>query len=160
MMSARRRFDASLKITHTDSMQGNRNHFTVIPHTADVGITAAGTTLPELFEHAAEGMFSFLGKPGRAGELQERNVEIRGFDNETLLVNWLNELLYVHAVEKILPVAFHVTGIEPGRLRARIKSIPRARDIAPAREIKAATYHQLAIRKTAGGFAATIIFDV
>jgi SHS2 domain-containing protein len=134
--------------------------FTIIPHTADVGLDVYGTTMAELFENAADGMFSFLGTPAGDFPAAQRTLEINGFDNETLLVNWLNQLLYLHAVEKLFPVAFHVLELRPGFLKVRIDAKKITGCTPQLREIKAATYHALSLQRTVAGFMTTIIFDV
>lgn len=65
-----------------------------IEHTADRAFSVRARNLRELFENAARAMFS-IQQPQRAGFIRvSHEVKAEGVDRETLLVNWLNELLY------------------------------------------------------------------
>jgi SHS2 domain-containing protein len=135
--------------------------YEVIDHTADVGIVVRAATLPELFETAAEGMFSFIVDPAGVENRAwlERRVEAE--DLEGLLVAWLNDLLAVLAAEAFVPRVFVVDEVSEHRVRATIHGEP----VDPGRhrfrlDVKAATYHQLQIARQDGGWMARIIFDV
>jgi SHS2 domain-containing protein len=69
-------------------------NFVEVEHTADWAIRVRGKTLSELFINVAIGMYSLVADlpPGKA-EI-ERIVNVEGVDPETLLINWLNELVY------------------------------------------------------------------
>ncbi|MFN3929620.1 MAG: archease, partial [Thermoflexus sp.] len=65
--------------------------FEEIPHTADWAIRAYGRSLPELFAHAAIGMYSLLTDLEALGESERREVQVEAASPEGLLVAWLNE---------------------------------------------------------------------
>ncbi|MHB9155919.1 MAG: archease [Endomicrobiales bacterium] len=134
--------------------------FTFLPHTADIGLAAFGKTLPELFENAARGMFALLSPGGTEGERSSGRVETSGIDAESLLVNWLSELLYASTAKKALPVSISVKEWSPLHIAAEVcwRKIPAG--LRVQREIKAVTYHGLKVRQAGAGFEATIIFDV
>lgn len=135
--------------------------YEVIDHTADVGIVVRAATLPDLFETAAEGMFSFIVDPAGVENRAwlERRVEAE--DLEGLLVAWLNDLLTVLAAEAFVPRVFVVDEVSERRVRATIHGEP----VDPSRhrfrlDVKAATYHQLQVTRQDDGWTARIIFDV
>jgi SHS2 domain-containing protein len=134
--------------------------YTILPHTADIGVRARGTTLPELFVNAAAGMLSFLAATAPAAPAAHRTVQVRGADDESLLVNWLNELLYLVAVERFFPVAMSIRRLERGVLEAALDGSVLPPEVRQPREIKAATYSNLQIEHTARGYAVSVIFDV
>jgi len=79
--------------------------FELIEHTADVGIKAWGSTLTELFENAAKGLFFVITGEGYKpqGSEIEKKIEINEDKDslEGVLVSWLSELLYIFNREKI-----------------------------------------------------------
>lgn len=135
--------------------------YETIDHTADVGIIARADSLPALFEAAAEGMCSFILDAASVENRAwlERRVEAEGADN--LLVAWLNDLLSVIAAEAFAPRVFVVDELSEGRLRATVHGEPVDPDRHRFRlDVKAATYHQLEVRRDDGGWRARVIFDV
>jgi SHS2 domain-containing protein len=134
--------------------------FEVIEHTADAGIVAYGRDLGEAFANAARGMFSLIAEPARGRADFWREVDLRASDRETLLVDWLNELIFIFEVEHVILSRFEITDIGDNRLRARV----RGHRIDPARHhlrtgIKAATYHSLKIEE-GDGFSIRVILDM
>ncbi|MGH2405276.1 MAG: archease [bacterium] len=135
--------------------------FEVFDHTADVGILARAPTLPELFEVAAEGMFSFLIDPAMVENRAWHERSVEAGDREGLLVAWLNDLLVLLGGEEFVPKVFVVDELNERRLRATV----HGESVDPARhhfrlDVKAATYHGLQIAQTDGDWTARIIFDV
>ena len=63
--------------------------FSEVEHTADWAIRVRGATLPELFVHAATGMYSLVADLAAVKPTVERGLEVKGVDAEALLVNWL-----------------------------------------------------------------------
>ena len=137
--------------------------FKVLDHTADIGINAYGTDTREMFSNAAAGLFSLMVDLNTVREDTEREVELSAEDKdeETLLVEWLNELIYMFDVEHILFRRFEIDIISADYLKARCfgeKLEPERHNLK--REIKAATYHMLKIAKSDRGYESTVIFDI
>lgn len=134
--------------------------FRLFDHTADVGIVAYGRDLAEAFAHAAEGMFSVMVDRAGVAETVRREVEVSAADREALLVAWLNELLFIVDVDRLVFKRFEVVGCTDTHLRA----FAYGERIDPARHrfktaVKAATYHMLII--TDGPpYRAQVILDV
>lgn len=126
-----------------------------------MGLTAYGETLPELFENAATGMMSFLAETSSIGRALREKIVVKGSDNESLLVNWLNEILFLLTTQKMIFSQFKVVTLAEGRLEGMLlgEILDPSRH-AVQREIKSATYHNLKIEKDAKGHRATVIFDV
>jgi len=76
--------------------------FKALEHPSDVGIIAYGKSQKEIFENAAYGMFSLMADLARAEEKETFKVKVAGDDPESLLVNWLNELIFYEDSKKIL----------------------------------------------------------
>jgi SHS2 domain-containing protein len=87
-----------------------------------------------------------------------REVAVEGVDRETLLVNWLNELLYLQETGSEAYNRFEVVEISDNRLRARVEGRPR--QASDANPIKAVTFHNLRITEIKDGFEVTVVVDV
>src|SRR3972149_2811400 len=92
--------------------------FEIFDHPADVGITAYGRDLPELFANAARGMFHFIIDPSAVQERERRTRTVEADDLEGLLVACLNSLLVVLNGDGFLPAAVVVAEVAPTRPRA------------------------------------------
>ncbi len=131
--------------------------FHEIEHTADRAFRAQGRDLRELFQNAAQSMFALEGPASGLPATTSREIEVEGFDRETLLVNWLNELLYQQEAHGEKFESFEISEITGQRLRARIRG---QKDASPRRVIKAVTFHNLEIKKGENGWEATVVVDV
>ena len=133
--------------------------FEFIDHTADVGIRAYGADVKEAFANAARGLFSLITELDDIEEVEYRDTELTSSDQEDLLVEWLNELIYLFDAENIIFKRFDIINLDELRLRANVygeKFDPLRHELKT--QIKAATYHMLKIEK-GDGFRAQIIFD-
>lgn len=133
------------------------NGFEEIDHTADRAFRVMGHDMASLLENAARAMRALDG-PRAAGKPSEtRQIEVEGVDRESLLVNWLNEILYLEQVHRIACDGFHIDAVKNDRLCARVET--RVSDRSGT-HIKAVTFHNLKIRETAEGLEADIVVDV
>lgn len=135
--------------------------YEVFEHTADVGLHAYGRTLPDLFAHAAEGMESLMVSPEQVESRESRDIGVEGHDLVSLLVNWLNALIFLFDAEYLVFRQFDIGELTETRLQARAYGEPydvRRHDLGSA--IKAATWHEACVESVDGGYRATIIFDI
>lgn len=132
-----------------------------ISHPSDVGIIAYGSDLHELFQNAAYGMFSLMADLGSVKPRDEFRVETKGEDRESLLVNWLNELIFIEDSKKVLLKDFKIQSLSGTILKAsaRGEKIDLKRHTV-LRSVKAATYNQLEIKNDGGRWRAKVVFDV
>ncbi|HEY7416402.1 MAG TPA: archease [Ktedonobacteraceae bacterium] len=135
--------------------------YEVFDHTADVGINAYGDTLAALFIHAAQGMESLMVPPEQVRGTTSREITAQGHDLVSLLVEWLNELVYLFDTEHLLFCDFAVEAIDETHVVGRAFGEPYdvlRHDIGSA--IKAVTWHEAAVKRTESGYQARIIFDI
>lgn len=142
-----------------EAMGRSDAHFREVEHTADLAVEVWGKDFPSLLVHAAEAMFALQGLPRAVEPTVRRRVELSAPDRESLLVDWLNELLYLSESHDELYTAFELAEVSgPGAaLRARAfgqKGHPTKR------KIKAATFHDLRIAGDSGELRTRIVFDV
>ncbi len=131
------------------------------PHGADVGVRGYGSTKAEAFEQAAVALTAVLTPLERVRRLESVDLEAAGPDDEILLVQWLNALVYEMATRGMLFGAFRVT-IEGDRLHATATG--EAVDIErhePAVEIKGATLTAVRVAQIPNGrWLAQSVLDV
>lgn len=131
--------------------------FEAIEHPSDIGIVVYGKDLKEIFANAAFGMFSLMAELSDVKTKDIFNVEVGGEDTEELLVNWLNELIYLEDAKHILFKEFEILFLDKKSLKATAKGELIKKDIHMMhRTIKAATFNGLEIKKT----QAKVVFDV
>jgi riboflavin kinase/FMN adenylyltransferase len=131
--------------------------FEELSYTADVGIRAFGQNVPALFENAARGMFSLMGDVDGLFDTTRHFVSISSPDQESLLLDWLGELLYLHDTTGEIFIRFEIHEISNTTLKADVYGTFLAQ---PQLEIKAVTYHDLSIEETPLGYVATVVFDI
>ena len=128
-----------------------------IEHTADWAILVRGSDLAELFVQAARGMFGLIIGEQEIERTVERTIALQAFDVETLLVDWLGELLYLNEIHREAYVDYQIEAISPNSLKATVRG---GLAKGQGEHIKAATFNELAIRHSDEGFETTIVFDV
>lgn len=138
--------------------------YTLIEHTADIGIRVKAKNLKELFKNTALAMFEIMAekKPNTENRTpRTENVIIKQkADNlEELLVNWLNELLSLSATKELIFFKFKINKLDKNNLEAEVSGY-EIKNYKVNTEIKAATYHQLKLEKNPSGWSAEVIFDV
>lgn len=126
-----------------------------VPHMADIAIEVLASNLSELFINAAQGLYHILGIRTGTGEPEKLRLYIEEPDNESLLVSFLNELLY-YAEQKKIANEFKLT-ISDHKLEAVLQMIPL---VSIEKEVKAVTYNEMAIKKNPHGFETRIVFDI
>ncbi|MCD6453337.1 MAG: archease [Dehalococcoidales bacterium] len=133
--------------------------FEIVDHTADVGIMAYGETIALAFANAARALFSLIVELDSVSEVLYRDIEVTAPDEESLLVEWLNELIYRFDTEHIIFKRFEVT-LDKRRLKARSygEKIDSSRHQLKT-GVKAATYYMLRIEQD-NGCRVRVIFDI
>jgi SHS2 domain-containing protein len=121
MLSPVRAHVATVEVRRIRSIQ----EFEEVEHAADRAFRARGHGVEELFANAAHALFSLEGtSPAGAGDVT-REVQVEGADRETLLVNWLNELLYLEQRNREAYDRIKILEIDDSHLRApRTRAAP------------------------------------
>jgi tRNA nucleotidyltransferase (CCA-adding enzyme) len=129
-------------------------------HEADMGVRGKGRSKSEAFEQAALALTAVITDIDNVQADQEIAVQCEAPDDELLLAEWLNALVYEMSTRKMLFRRFEVH-LPPGKLEAKVWGEPV--DIEkhqPAVEVKGATYTALAVTETPEGWAAQCVVDV
>ena len=137
-----------------------KQQFETFEHEADVGIRGFGATPEEAFANAAAALYSVMVDITRVEEKEFRGVNVTADDREQLLVEWLNALLAVSDIERMVFSRFEVR-IEGNRLAGTAWGEHLDRDRHHAHvEVKGATYHMLSLRQENGHYVAQCVVDV
>ena len=134
--------------------------FELMEHTADVGIVAYGAGIAEAFANAGRALFSLITEPDGINETEYRDIKVTAPDRESLLVAWLNELIFLFDAEGMLFKRFDITNLSTTRLKARAygEVADISRHILKV-GVKAATYHMLEV-DSSNGSRVQVLFDI
>ncbi len=128
-----------------------------VRHTADRAIRLTGTSQRQLFARAARAMSELQGVDCDRRVQTARRLQAAGEDTAGLLVSWLNLLLLAQELNGESYTRFAIHAVSDRGLSAVAYGYPGA----PTHTvIKAATYYDLNVEQTAGGWTATVTFDV
>lgn len=141
-----------------EAAQGSWEHF---PHQADIGVRGIGTTKEAAFEGAALAMTAVITEPKTVAPSQAVPIVCEAPDDELLLVDWLNALVYEMATRNMLfsrfNVRFHDHSLH-GRAWGEAVEVVRHQ---PAVEVKGATYTELSVKQDGQGrWIAQCVVDV
>lgn len=134
---------------------------TWLDHTADTGFIARGSDLKEAFANAALGLFAVLADLSEVRETQAEAVTVAADTPETLLVEWLSELLYRYEADGLLFRRFDIHDLTPTSLQATAYG-ERA---DPARHglkvlVKGITYYGLEVHDAPGNAWVQVVLDI
>ena len=128
-----------------------------LSHTADLALRVESTTLGGLFEQAALGMQAMMGIKPDEGSTTTREFTASSADVETLLITFLEEILFLVEIENCHVPGITFEAIHETYLRAHLDCQPVQ---SIEKQIKAVTFHQLEIRSLPSGYETILVFDV
>ncbi|MFB6117805.1 archease [Halosegnis sp.] len=133
-------------------------------HTADVAIEATAPTLDGLFAAAGDGLTAAMSESvPPVGERFQLSAAAESL--ESLLFEYLAELIYQRDVREVLPCDHETTVRPPDEgvdhdwsVDASARGVPFGS--VNARDVKAVTYSELSVAETASGWRAYVVLDV
>ena len=135
--------------------------FEFLDHPADIGFRARGSTLEHLFENCAHALITIILDPAEIHGSEQVVLAAEGSDQESLLVNWLNEVLYYVDTKRLAFESFIVEFPSPEQVRAVARFEARDPLRHPVRlSVKAVTYHQLRVSSVEDEWIAEVYVDV
>jgi len=126
-----------------------------VDHTAELELEIDAPTEEGVFADALRALAELL-EDDRRGAPVRREIAIGGRERAALLVEWLDELVYVAETEDLVAEGAEGIELSDGGLVATV----RFRRGSPRHLIKAATYHRLAFEPSRLGFRARVVLDV
>lgn len=139
-------------------MTNRWEHFS---HQADIGVRGIGTSKEAAFEQTAVALTAVVTSPQDVASKEEVSILCTAPDDELLLAEWLNALVYEMATRRMLFGRFAVQ-IDGNRLQAQMwgEEVDVARH-QPAVEVKGATYTGLLVSHDQNGvWCAQCVVDV
>jgi SHS2 domain-containing protein len=144
-----------------ESVTDSGARFEHFPHGADIGVRGLGPTKAAAFEQAALALTAAIADPATVAPAVAVAIDCAAGDDEILLVEWLNALIYEMATRRMLFAGFAVR-LNAGELHATAWG--EAIDVKrhqPGSEAKGATFTALAVRQLAdGSWLAQCVVDV
>ena len=135
--------------------------YRIIEHTADTGFEVRGNTKEHLFETAAQAFFHIMWQIETAKKIKPETLEITGSDLEELLVNFLEEFLYLYDAKSQVCTQIQIEKMTDKKIRATawLQKFNADRD-QELLGVKAVTYHQLFIGKKNDTWLAQVFLDI
>ncbi len=134
--------------------------YELFDHTADLGIRAVAPDRATLIDQLAAGLYGAIGEivPGPPHDVRALAITAAP---ATAARDLLTELLHWFEVEALVATDVTVVTWNPTTLRVEVSlaTIDAGRSVL-AHEVKAVTYHELAIREVDGGWEAVVIVDI
>ena len=129
-------------------------------HGADIGVRGFGASKAQAFEQAALALTAVIVDPASVQPHVRIAIECEAPDDELLLAEWLNAIVYEMATRTMVFGRFHVQ-LDGTRLTGEAwgEKVDVARH-HPAVEVKGATYTTLRVAPANGGWLAQTVVDV
>jgi SHS2 domain-containing protein len=134
-----------------------------VDHTSEVQLQVSAESLAGLAVEAGQALSLLLLRGRGPADVEPagppRTLEVESVDREALMVDWLNEILFVSEVDLWVPVEFEIEEASPTRLKASARGVTVD---DPPSNVKAATFHGLRVEESEEdeGLQAEVIFDV
>ena len=142
-------------------MDSNSAAFTLLDHTADLGIMVTGSDLRDLFEKAAHSMMQIMIQERPTGKTSSLQLSVSGEDYADLIVRWLGEILYLFQGDGKVVTSTEISSITQSHINSTLQTVPfNPKQHEVLAEIKAVTYHRIEVVCENGRWKATIIFDL
>jgi SHS2 domain-containing protein len=142
-------------------MNGAGGTYELFDHSADIGIRASAPSCAALFAVAGRALMDWIGPPPLSEEFRTRDLQLRAEDLEELMVRWLQELIYEFQHRHSYTERAEKLKVSNGNLQTTL--VGRIWDESSCgnyREVKAVTYHNLAVIHEGSLWRANIILDV
>lgn len=142
-------------------MTKTESFYTLLDHTADLGIRVWGSDLISLFVNAGTALMQILLNGKSFQKTLPKKITLSGIDLADLMVKWLGEILYLLEGEKLVVTSIRIFDVKASRLEAILETVPFDPEFHEIlHEIKAVTYHQIEVVQKKPRWEAQVIFDL
>jgi protein archease len=133
----------------------------LLEHPADIGFRAYGTNLSGLFVNCACALQSLIVDVSQIEPVAQFSIGAEASDYESLLVNFLNEVLYYIDGKRLAFAGFTIEELDDVHIKCVACGEPRDRNRHPGKlVVKAVTYHQLKVAMEADHWIAEVYVDI
>ncbi|MCD6248230.1 MAG: archease [Hadesarchaea archaeon] len=138
--------------------------FEWIEHPSDAGFRAYGKDLSEAFENAALALFEIMVDTSKVEPREEITVVLEAEDEEALLYDWLDRLIYLHDSRNLVMSKFEVRiSSEKGGLKLKARAWGESFDPSKHSErtaVKAMTYHMMEVKRDSDRCSVQAVVDI
>lgn len=138
------------------------NNYEILEHPADAKFLARGESLEQAFAHAAQAMFSIMLDVDDCADGTVEQISLQAEDKESLLYDFLDQLIYLRDVKSRLYFSFNVSinQTESGyELKAEIEGCPLD-NVDRYTEVKAVTYNEMEVKWEQGQWLIKTVLDI
>jgi SHS2 domain-containing protein len=141
------------------------NSFEILDHPADMGFQVIGKSEIDLFIYSAIALTHVLVDLESIECKETKIIKLEGFDLESLLYNWLSEIIFEFDGEGKVYNQFEVLKLTNTNNTFYLEAKLQGEKYVPNKHViktyvKAITYHQLSINKTTTGYIAKVFLDI
>ncbi|MBI6546343.1 MAG: archease [Cyanobacteria bacterium NC_groundwater_1444_Ag_S-0.65um_54_12] len=134
--------------------------FEILEHPADIGVAFWAPELSGAFLTAAQGLVSLLGGCESLPQTRSVAIHVEGSDRLELLYNWLSEILYYFDGEDFLLSRCQIKQLDEHSLDAECTGVSPPTSTEDTYDVKAITYHQLALDRSDDGWRGRFYVDI
>jgi SHS2 domain-containing protein len=133
--------------------------FKFLEHTADAKFVAEGKDIEEVFKNSALALKEAICDKIKVKEEKTKKIIVEGKDFESLLYNFLEEIIYLLDAEHFLISDVKEIKIRNLKLNAVISG-DKASNYKFTNEVKAVTYNEMFVKQGKGKWTAQVVIDV
>jgi SHS2 domain-containing protein len=138
--------------------------FNIVSHTADVAVELTAPDMQGMLETTTAALRFLIAGSTNLAPATEAEIMVSGDSLEHLLVRWVNELIFLYDARGQLALSARRIQIRSGadghRACAQVMMCnTREAMLQPDSDLKAATFHNLAVASVDGGLKATLVID-
>jgi SHS2 domain-containing protein len=142
----------------------SKGEFRYVDHVSDVMVEVFGQTLSQAFERSALALVNIMCDVSTVHPETSMTIEVAGFDQKSLLYNWLESVLLALLVNNLVLAEFS-TNIREQQGGIRLNAACKGEPFFPHKhhykvEVKAITYHEMEITKSQGKWTIRFIVDL
>jgi SHS2 domain-containing protein len=142
-----------------------KKKFEFLDHVADIYVVAYGRSLEQAFENAALATFEVMTDTDKVDPILAETVEVQGSDEQALLYNWIEDLLVRFDLESILYAKFKLNPIQKEGRQMKLTGTIYGEKFNAKKHpqkvgVKAVTYHQMDIVKSADEVVVKFLLDI
>ena len=134
--------------------------FKFLPHTADIKFRAYGKTVSEAFTNSCLAVSSVLSNGNKINSKKEKKVKVEGGDNESILRNLIEEIIYLFDAENFITVKSNVEFDETAMQLRAIFFGDSSENYSNLDHIKSVTYSEMFVKKVKDKWVTQVVLDV
>lgn len=135
--------------------------FKIIEHTADTGFEVKAGSLADVFRTAAQALFQLMWEIDGDRAAERVDLEINGIDTQELMVNFLEEFLYLYDARGLVCTRVEINSVADKKLTATAWLQPFDSELdQEILGVKAITYHQMYVGRQGNQWLGRVFLDI